>query len=295
MTGVVLTTSTYSNPTWLTSISGAIVSGNIPGNATSITGSIVENQVTGLLADLAVKAPLNSPTFLGTPAAPTATTGTNTTQLATTAFVASAVATGVPVLSVFGRTGTVVPLGGDYSVGQITGAAPLVSPTLTGVPTAPTALIGTSTTQIATTAFVAAALPSVSVISVFGRTGTVVATTGDYSVGQITGAAPLASPTFTGVPTGPTATAGTNTIQLATTAFVTTAIGELEVFFRFLVEPAPLYLQPEIILLVKSLVRHLWQVQRLQGRRQHQRRQLEQTRHKLRRRLLSHRPLVEVV
>lgn len=33
------------------------------------------------------KAPLASPTFTGTPAAPTAATGTNTTQIATTAFV----------------------------------------------------------------------------------------------------------------------------------------------------------------------------------------------------------------
>lgn len=36
--------------------------------------------------------------------------------------------------------------------------------------------------------------------------------------------APLNSPAFTGVPTAPTATSGTNTIQLATTAFVQTAI-----------------------------------------------------------------------
>jgi hypothetical protein len=36
--------------------------------------------------------------------------------------------------------------------------APLVSPALTGVPTAPTAAGGTSSTQIATTAFVAAAV-----------------------------------------------------------------------------------------------------------------------------------------
>ena len=35
---------------------------------------------------------------------------------------------------------------------------------------------------------------------------------------------PLASPTFTGVPAAPTATAGTNTTQLATTAFVTAAV-----------------------------------------------------------------------
>jgi hypothetical protein len=36
--------------------------------------------------------------------------------------------------------------------------------------------------------------------------------------------ASLASPVFTGVPTAPTATAGTNTLQLATTAFVSTAV-----------------------------------------------------------------------
>ena len=34
----------------------------------------------------------------------------------------------------------------------------------------------------------------------------------------------IASPTFTGTPTAPTATAGTNTTQIATTAFVTTAV-----------------------------------------------------------------------
>ena len=35
---------------------------------------------------------------------------------------------------------------------------------------------------------------------------------------------PTASPTFTGVPSAPTAAAGTNTTQLATTQFVTTAV-----------------------------------------------------------------------
>lgn len=69
-------------------------------------------------------------------------------------------------------------------------AAPLASPTFTGVPLAPTASVGTNTTQIATTAFVLA------------------------------NAAPLASPTFTGTPAAPTASADTNTTQLATTAFV---------------------------------------------------------------------------
>ena len=40
------------------------------------------------------------------------------------------------------------------------------------------------------------------------------------------GTATLASPTFTGVPAGPTASANTNTTQLATTAFVMTEVGD---------------------------------------------------------------------
>jgi hypothetical protein len=42
---------------------------------------------------------------------------------------------------------------------------------------------------------------------------------------SIAGYAPLASPSFTGTPAAPTATAGTNTTQVATTAFVTGALG----------------------------------------------------------------------
>lgn len=56
--------------------------------------------------------------------------------------------------------------------------------------------------------------------SVFGRTGNVTAVAGDYAVADVTGAAPLASPTFTGTPAAPTAGVGTNTTQIATTAFV---------------------------------------------------------------------------
>lgn len=46
-----------------------------------------ESDVTNLVTDLAAKAPLASPALTGTPTAPTATGGTNTTQIATTAFV----------------------------------------------------------------------------------------------------------------------------------------------------------------------------------------------------------------
>ena len=58
------------------------------------------------------------------------------------------------------------------------------------------------------------------VSSVFGRTGDVAATSGDYSVDEVTGAAPLASPVFTGTPEAPTPLTADDTTALATTAFV---------------------------------------------------------------------------
>ncbi|MGD0512763.1 MAG: hypothetical protein ABSA29_05635, partial [Terriglobales bacterium] len=55
--------------------------------------------------------------------------------------------------------------------------------------------------------------------TVFGRAGTIAAQTGDYSVGQITGAAALASPAFTGAPTVPTPATNDNSTKIATTAW----------------------------------------------------------------------------
>lgn len=53
-------------------------------------GSLVSTQ-----ADVAAKADVASPTFTGTPAAPTAAQGTNTTQVATTAYVQAEVGTSI--------------------------------------------------------------------------------------------------------------------------------------------------------------------------------------------------------
>jgi hypothetical protein len=59
------------------------------------------------------------------------------------------------------RTGAVASASGDYSVAQVTGAAPLASPALTGTPTAPTPGNGDNSSKVATTAFVSTALTSV--------------------------------------------------------------------------------------------------------------------------------------
>ena len=46
----------------------------------------------------------------------------------------------------------------------------------------------------------------------------------------------LSSPAFTGTPTAPTAAAGTNTTQIATTAFVTTATDNISTLSAFTIE-----------------------------------------------------------
>jgi hypothetical protein len=56
-----------------------------------VKGTEIDTEFNNIATAVATKADLNSPTFIGTPAAPTASTGTNTTQLATTAFVQNTV------------------------------------------------------------------------------------------------------------------------------------------------------------------------------------------------------------
>jgi len=62
------------------------------GTGISVTHTPGEGSTATVAVDTAVIAPLASPTFTGTPAAPTAVSGTNTTQIATTAFVKVATA-----------------------------------------------------------------------------------------------------------------------------------------------------------------------------------------------------------
>lgn len=60
------------------------------GNGISINGNVISSTV-DYSNELALKANLNSPSFIGTPTAPTTAIGTNNTQIATTAFVTSAI------------------------------------------------------------------------------------------------------------------------------------------------------------------------------------------------------------
>lgn len=108
----------------------------------TLSGTEIDDEFSNIATAITSKANTSSPTFTGTPAAPTAASSANSTQVATTAFTQAAI-TAVTDLK-----------------------APLASPGLTGVPTAPTAASGTNTTQVATTAFVQAATPPMGIDTV---------------------------------------------------------------------------------------------------------------------------------
>ena len=100
-------------------------------------------------------------------------------------------------------------------VTDVTGAAPLASPILTGTPEAPTATVGTNTTQVATTAFVTSAVLTANstnanltgLVTSVGNTTAIA--DGALAIAKTAGLqtaldakAPLASPIFTGTVSG---------------------------------------------------------------------------------------------
>jgi hypothetical protein len=70
-----------------------------------VKGTEIDTEFNNIATAVATKADLASPTFTGTPAAPTASAGTNSTQLATTAFVQAALQTLYPVGSIYINAG----------------------------------------------------------------------------------------------------------------------------------------------------------------------------------------------
>lgn len=153
----------------------------------------------GVYTALGKKANLSSPTFTGTPKAPTAAQTVNNTQVATTAYVRTAVdgkANSATTLAGYGitdaytkaevdaaiETGTALTIddaptsgsdhlvksGGVYTAinNATSGKAPLESPTFTGTPTAPTPNSWDNSTAIATTAYVRAKMAEITTFSV---------------------------------------------------------------------------------------------------------------------------------
>lgn len=198
----------------------------------------IDMDVATLVGGLLLKAALESPAFSGTPTAPTQPAGTNNNTLATTGHVQLALEAFLSEAA--GALETIAALEAALGEGaladelltQLGLKAPLLSPALDGTPTAPTADTSTSTTQIATTAFVQAVKDALIAGAPTGLNtlAKIAASLGgdDTFASSVAAAlalkAPIASPALTGNPTAPTQVAGNNSTRLATTAFVQAAI-----------------------------------------------------------------------
>jgi hypothetical protein len=124
---------------------------NIDTNATAITSEETRATAaeTALQTDIALKANIDSPELTGIPTAPTAANTTDSTQIATTAFVQSLITSNNESQDVGALLNSV-----NANTSDIALKANIDSPVLTGIPEAPTAANTTDTDQIATTKFV---------------------------------------------------------------------------------------------------------------------------------------------
>ena len=198
-------------------ITGAQTIANLTTNMAIDAGSTIKYpSVSAVETYVATKAPLASPALTGIPTAPTAALGTNTTQVATTEFVTTAVATATPDASttVKGKIKLAGDLGGTADLPTVPGLA-TKEPTITAG-TASQYWRGDKTWQALDKS--AVGLGNVDNTSDANKPISTATQT------ALNLKAPLASPALTGTPTAPTATSGTNTTQVATTEFVTTAV-----------------------------------------------------------------------
>ena len=160
-------------------------------------------------ANLAAKAPLQNPQFTGAPTAPT------TGNLSYTIIPGTTYSLNIPVSggdSTVATTGFVANAIATMPSANLTPYATKVSPTLEGIPQSTNAPAGTANAWIATTRFVALNSP---VLSVNAKTGAVI-----LGVADVSGAAPIADPVFTGIPRAPEPDRSTYNLQIPTTSWV---------------------------------------------------------------------------
>jgi len=93
-----------------------------------VKGTEIDNEFNSIAGAISSKADIASPTFTGTPAAPTATAGSNTTQIANTAYVKAEITTATGSLGTMSTqsAGAVAITGGTVS--GITGSINSVTP-----------------------------------------------------------------------------------------------------------------------------------------------------------------------
>jgi hypothetical protein len=149
--------------TWAIAISGnaaTATSATSASSATTLTGltstvadlNFVDGVTSNVQTQLNAKAPLASPALTGTPTAPTAAVTTNTTQIATTAFVNAEIANDAPTKTGGGASGT-WSINVTGSSGSTTGNAATVT-TVTSAQVG-SATAGFTTASVGTFAFAA--------------------------------------------------------------------------------------------------------------------------------------------
>lgn len=85
-------------------------------SARIVKGTEIDTEFNAIASAISSKADSNSPTFTGTPAAPTAVLGTNTTQIATTAFATAAATAAFPVGGIIMWSGSIAAIPSGWSL-----------------------------------------------------------------------------------------------------------------------------------------------------------------------------------
>jgi microcystin-dependent protein len=87
------------------------------GNSSKVVKGVeLDTEFTAIAAAIASKSDSNSPTFTGTPLAPTASAGTNNTQIATTAFATTVAAAAFPVGGIIMWSGSVASIPSGWAL-----------------------------------------------------------------------------------------------------------------------------------------------------------------------------------
>jgi microcystin-dependent protein len=87
------------------------------GNSSKVVKGVeLDTEFTAIAAAVASKSDSNSPTFTGTPLAPTASAGTNNTQIATTAFATTVAAAAFPVGGIIMWSGSVASIPSGWAL-----------------------------------------------------------------------------------------------------------------------------------------------------------------------------------
>ena len=194
--------------------SGKIADGTVVDADVSAIAEISQSKISGLTSDLALKAPLASPTFTGTVVLPS---GTITSGMIADGTIVDADLSATAEISQSKISGLSTSLGLK---------ADIASPTFTGTVSGVTkSMVGLG--SVDNTSDSSKPVSTAQQTALDAKLDSATAATTYETIANVALKAPLASPDLTGVPTAPTAVSSTNTTQVATTAYVKSVVSDL--------------------------------------------------------------------